>query len=51
MSSLAKNGEGFLVQIMYALQYVFARKMGTNLPIYELSIGDKFDDYVTTKKD
>ena len=36
---------------MYAFQYAYARKTGMNLPIYQLGLGDKFEDYVTTKKD
>ena len=33
---------------MYAIQYVYARKTGMNLPIYQLGVGDKFEEYVTS---
>jgi hypothetical protein len=38
-------------KIMNAVQYAFARTSGYNLPVYQIAHSDKFDTYVTSKKD
>lgn len=50
-TSLTKYGSGFVAKIMNAVQYAYARATRSNLPVYQIAHSDKFETYVTTKKD
>ena len=46
-----KYGMNFVNKIRDVVQYVFAKTMNYNLPVYSIGKTDKFETYTTTKKD